>query len=169
MHLSSSMTATWPLQNSCFSSSVGLRSRWRSAASTSQSVSTLFFAIAAKEATMLVFPVPPFPLSTTTSFTCSILDWSLLCPWPALGSPVAATRAPASTGSRVRAVWFLKSGAVACSSARYLSSSRRSCSVSRRHLPTRPAPNGRSPGRCRYPVVVVCTRGSSPPGAPRHR
>src|SRR4030042_6847475 len=50
--------------------------RWRSAASTSQSASTASLAKAAKEPTMLVLPVPPLPLKTTTSFTDYLLNAS---------------------------------------------------------------------------------------------
>jgi len=53
--------------------------RWRSAASTSQSDIMVSPASAAKQATREVFPVPPFPLITTSSFGFSpeyVLYWT---------------------------------------------------------------------------------------------
>jgi hypothetical protein len=62
------ITASRPLVNACRSRTSGASTRWRSAASTSQSANTGRDASAAKDATTLVLPVPPLPLMTTSSF-----------------------------------------------------------------------------------------------------
>ena len=69
VHWSARIRAIFPPLKSSLCCMVGSRTRCRSAASTSQSARTLFFASAANEATRLVLPVPPFPLTTTSSFT----------------------------------------------------------------------------------------------------
>ncbi len=68
MHLSVMMEANLPPLKSAVRFTSGAKIRCKSAASTSQSANTAFFARAAKDATMLVLPVPPLPLMTTTSF-----------------------------------------------------------------------------------------------------
>ena len=82
-----SITAVLPLINTwrCFMS--GSSKRCKSAASTSQSAITLFFAIAAKDAVTIVLPVPPFPLITTICFIL-ILSFILFC----LQHPVPPTQ-----------------------------------------------------------------------------
>ena len=67
MHASALIIALQPPIKSVRFCTSGAMSKWRSAASTSASPNTLFPANPAKAAVMLVFPVPPLPLTTTNS------------------------------------------------------------------------------------------------------
>jgi hypothetical protein len=69
MHFSAIMEAFLPPEKSVVCFTFGSKTKCRSAASTSQSANIAFLASAANDATMLVLPVPPFPLMTTNSFT----------------------------------------------------------------------------------------------------
>ena len=68
-----STLAVFPLLNSCLCFILGFNKRCRSAASTSQSAKTVCLAKAANDAASTVFPVPPFPLMRTISFTRLVL------------------------------------------------------------------------------------------------